>query len=195
MLFGAFGLGGLISKKAQFKIYALFLLADGQWRYAEMKFLDTISAEMKLDDSTKKEILSYCRELKVTEGDCSDLVIQEIDKVTGGAFSFSGLDHDPCLQVETIWTLMNLGYADEDYSEPEKKVVLYLIRQWKVKRQLVAELTDTAKTILLLTKQKDWLKSSGLSQDEIQRRRETVDQQIQLMFDNIQATITEADAV
>ena len=48
---------------------------------------------------------------------------------------------------------------------------------------------------ILLTKQKDWLKSIGLSYDKTTERLETIDEQIQLMIDNIQETISEASAV
>ena len=99
------------------------------------------------------------------------------------------------LQTEVIWTLINLGYADAEYSEPEKKVVRHLVKVWNIKEEIVSEFIDTAETILLLTKQIEWLKSVGLSYDETKKRLETVEQQIQLMFDNIQATISEADAV
>jgi hypothetical protein len=99
------------------------------------------------------------------------------------------------LQTEVIWTLINLGYADAEYSEPEKKVVRHLVKVWNIKEEIVSEFVDTAETILLLTKQIEWLKSVGLSYEETKKRLETVEQQIQLMFDNIQATISEADAV
>ena len=98
-------------------------------------------------------------------------------------------------KVETVWTLINLGYADQEYSESEKRVVQHLIEKWEIKTEIVSELTDTAETILLLTKHEDWLKTIGLPYDETKKRLEIVEQQIQLMFENIQATISEADAV
>ena len=123
-------LWGLSDKKIQFKIYALFLLADGQWRREEQDFLNTICKEMELDESAKREIITYCRGLGITEGDHSDEVIQEIDKALSGGF-ISGFSYDSCLQVETVWTLINLGYADQEYSESEKRVVQHLIEKWE----------------------------------------------------------------
>ena len=185
---------GLTNKRIQFKIYALFLLADGQWRREEQDFLNTICKEMELDEAVKREIITYCRGLGITKGDHSDEVIQEIDKALSGGF-MSGFSYDSCLQVETVWTLINLGYADQEYSESEKRVVQHLIEKWEIKTEIVSELTDTAETILLLTKHADWLKTIGLPYDETKKRLEIVEQQIQLMFENIQATISEADAV
>lgn len=99
------------------------------------------------------------------------------------------------LQAEIIWTLVNLAYADEEYSEPEKKYIQHLVDKLEIKPELFSEFVDTADTILLLTKQKDWLKSIGLSYDKTTERLETIDEQIQLMIDNIQETISEASAV
>lgn len=186
--------GRLANKRLQFKIYALFLMADGQWRRGEQDCLNTICKEMELDESVKREIITYCRGLGITKGDNSDEVIQEIDKALSGAF-MSGFSYDSCLQVETVWTMINLGYAEQEYSESEKRVVRHLIEKWEIKPEIVLELADTAETILLLTKHADWLKTIGLPYDETKKRLETVEQQIKLMFDNIQATISEAEAV
>lgn len=187
--------GGFTRKKVQFKMYALFLLADGQWRQEEENLLNTISKEMNLDADIKKETITYCQSLGITTGDHSDMVIQEIDRALSVGGSFFTLHHNTCVQAETIWTLINLGYADQDYSAAEKKVVQHLVDKWEIKQEMISEFVDTAETILLLTKQIEWLKSVGLSYEETKKRLETVEQQIQLMFDNIQATISEADAV
>lgn len=190
-----FDFGGFTRKKVQFKMYALFLLADGQWKQEEENLLNTISKEMNLDTNIKEETIAYCQSLGITTGDHSDMVIREIDRELSFGDPFFTLHHNTCLQAETIWTLINLGYADQDYSAAEKKVVQYLIDKWGIKQEIISEFVDTAETILLLTKQIEWLKSVGLSYDETKKRLETVEQQIQLMFDNIQATISEADAV
>lgn len=190
-----FDFGGFTRKKVQFKMYALFLLADGQWRQEEEKLLNTISKEMNLDADIKKETITYCQSLGITTGDHSDMVIQEIDRTLSVGGPFFTLHHNTCVQAETIWTLINLGYADQDYSAAEKKVVQHLIDKWGIKQEMISEFIDTAETILLLTKQIEWLKSVGLPYEETKKRLETVEQQIQLMFDNIQATISEADAV
>ena len=188
----------LTGQKIQFKIYALFLLADGQWRDEEQNFLNTISKEMELDESVQREVMrevtTYCQGVEITKGDHSDGIIREIDKMLTGGFA-SRFKDDPRLQVEIVWTLINLGYADQEYSEAEKRVVRHLIEKWEIKPEIALEFTDTAETILLLTKHENWSKSVGLPYDETKKRLETVEQQIQLMFDNIQATISEADAV
>ena len=188
----------LTGQKIQFKIYALFLLADGQWRDEEQNFLNTISKEMELDESVQREVMrevtTYCQGVEITKGDHSDGIIREIDKMLTGGFA-SRFKYDPRLQVEIVWTLINLGYADQEYSEAEKRVVRHLIEKWEIKPEIALEFTDTAETNLLLTKHENWLKSIGLPYDETKERLETVEQQIQLMFDNIQATISEADAV
>lgn len=183
----------LTNKMIQAKIYTLFLLANGQWKDKEQNFLNTICSEMELEESVKQDIFTYCQELKITKGEHSNKIIQEIDKALDDGF-MSGFNDDPRLPVETIWTLINLSYTDQDYSKG-KKVIQYLIRKWEIKPEVISELTDTAETILLLTKQENWLKTLNLPYDETKQRLEIIEQQIHLMLDNIKTTISEIDAV
>lgn len=198
---------GVISQReTQLKIYSMFMLADGECSAEEQRKLNTLCKEMNIGDDTKKEMIAYCNGLPIKHGDNSDLIIQEINKLLVGSSMLSvgssmfswfmgGLNHSTNAQVETIWTLINLGYADTEFSNPEKKVVDYLVKKWELKKIIMDELLDTADTILMLTKQKEWLKTTTKSYDEIEKSIHEIDQKIQLMFDNIKASISEADAV
>lgn len=185
---------GLTNNKTLFKICSLFLLADGQWKQEEIDFLNIIANELEIGNSSKQDIMSYCRELKITKGDYSSKIIKEIDCELNNQI-ISSFEYNPHLQTKTIWTLINLGYADQEYSESEKKVIQHLIKKWKVNPIIISELTDTAETILMLTKKAEWLKTIGLSYDDTTKQLKRVEQQIQLMFENIDATISEADTI
>lgn len=183
------------NKETQLQFYSLFLLSDGKWTLEEEKYLDDICKKMKIGDDTKKKIITYCQSLQLNEDDNSERVIHEMDQALSGMFFFPEIKYSKKKQIEVIWTMLNLGYADREYSIPEKKVVQHLIKKWEVKPVIVSELIDTADTILLLTRQKEWLKTTGLPYDEIGERINVVERKIQLMFDNIKVTIAEAEAV
>lgn len=188
------GFVGSSDKKAQYKIYALFLMADGQWHQKEQNFLNTISNKMELDAAFIRETTNYCKGLKISSVHNSSIIIREIDQVLSNVGGFSSFN-DLRFQAETIWTLINLGHADQDYSEEEKNVVAHLIEKWKIKPEIVAEFTDTAETLSLLTKQRDWVGKLGLTYEDLKKRWDVIAQQIELMFDNIRDTISEADAM
>lgn len=178
-----------------YKIFVLFLLADGKGKPEELHYLDTISKDMVFEDYETEEILNECQELLTPDTDNSEKVIQEIKKELDWCWDDFLLEHEVSVQAKIIWTLLNLGYADQEYSEPEQKIVKYLIERWKIKSELVEEMLDTAETILLLTKQKAWLETSTKSQKKIKECIDEIDHKIDLMFNNIQVTISEADAI
>lgn len=186
-------------QRTQLKIYAMFMLADGECSAEEQEKLNTIYKEMDIREDIQEEVKECCKGLSIKQGDNSKLIIQEIDNLLGGSLLglsfFGGLNRDINAQVETVWTLINLGYADTDFSEPERKVVDHLVKKWELKDVLVDELMDTADTILMLTKQKEWIRETAVSYSEREKRIQEVDQKIQRMFDNIKVTISEADAV
>ena len=56
-----------------------------------------------------------------------------------------------------IWNLVNLGYADKNYSDNEREIVDFLIARWNINKEIYQEMVDTADTILGLIKQKEWI--------------------------------------
>lgn len=102
-------------------------------------------------------------------------------------------ERDKATLIQTIWTLINLSYADGDYSDAEKQFVNHLVERWKMDPALVAEFTDTASTILALTLQKEWIQNTSKPYEVIQRTVQELDRSIASMADNLNVSISEAD--
>lgn len=195
-------------KLQQLKIYYLFMYADGASSPSEMKYLKDIIAKEKLSDTTVEEFQTFCGQmaLDMMAGN-SQIVIAKIDELLGEkpsnpsvgmilAFTalFSNiLDYSKVLQAQTIWTLINLGYADSDYSEAEKAVVNHLVERWETDPLLVAELSDTAETISALTAQKEWIQTTSKPYPVVNGIIEELDRNITAMFANVEISISEAD--
>lgn len=187
---------GITTRKIQFKIYTMFLFVKGQPEIEKLNFLDTIRDKLELDKSFAEEVLNTCKQLDLVDGlDYKARIMQEIDGLLETLNSTSPLKCDPCLQAETIWNLINLGYAGQKYSESEDMIVAHLKVIWEIDSKVTAEFRDTANTILMLVKQKDWLKVSGLPYDEITDRLNEVDKQINLMYENVKVTISQMDSL
>ena len=103
------------------------------------------------------------------------------------------LDDDKAAQAQTIWTLINLGYADSDYSEAEKRIVKYLTEKWEVDPVLVAELDDTADALLALSRQKEWIQTTSKSRSDKNKFIEELDRSIAAMYANVEVSISEAN--
>ena len=182
----------------QIKICYLFLHADGSMSATEKAHFNEILSKKNLLGSEMEEFNSFRSEVsqKLSTGS-AQAVISEVEKVLGekgGLSLFSGtLDRHKTKQAETIWTLINLGYADDEYSQEEKKVVDYLVGRWGMDPNLIAELNDTDDTILALTIQKNWVQTTSKTQEEIDKITREIERDISTLFSNVEITISEAD--
>lgn len=210
------------SRDTQLGIYYLYMLVDGEVTNEELKRFSTICNSMDVDSDEKKEIISSCKEAIPGPGsDNSAEVIQEITRLLAESriciptfYSIAmGTPHeknssnptpheknlnnpinrDKITQTKVIWTLINLGYADEEYSEPEQKVVSFLADYWEMNSAVLSDMVDTAKTILALTKQKEWIKTTRKPYDTISAVIKEIDERIKQMFQNIEILISEAE--
>ena len=114
------------------KIYYLFMLADGRCSDGENDKFDKICQTMKADDKDKQEVIDYCNKaISVFSDDNSAMVTAEISNLLSAYGSFL----EKSDEAEVIWNLINLAYADGEYSEPEKRVVTFLKNCWNALKQ------------------------------------------------------------
>lgn len=95
-------------------------------------------------------------------------------------------------QAHTIWTLINLGYADNMLTSSERRVINYLISVWEVDKTLSGALYDTAETMVALQMKKDWILSTDKAEDEKNILCSDIDTEIKKMFADVELTIAEA---
>lgn len=105
-----------------------------------------------------------------------------------GWFAFSDED-----KLFSIWTMISLGYPDNEYSENEKRIVNHLVEKWSIDSSTVSAMIDTVETMLALEKKKLWAKSTSMSDDDINRIIADADADIKRLFHTIEVTISEAE--
>ena len=145
-------------KEAKLKLYYLFMLADGEATANEEEQLAAIRDAMGITEGDIKKIKRSYEHLEVIpRGDYSALVIGEIDKMLTGEEKtwWDPINRNKRKQALVIWTLVDLGHADGDYSEPEKKVVAHLVDKWDFDKGTLATMLETAQTMLTLREKKD----------------------------------------
>ena len=184
----------------QLKIYYLFMHADGSPSMTEANYLSDILTKSNLPEEAKKDFYAFYGQKSLMLSTATfETVIAEMDALLGEKtsscflFPLSTLDHNKNLQAQTIWTLINLGYADGDYSDAEKQFISHLVERWKMDPTLVAEFTDTASTILALTMQKEWIQNTSKPYLTIHSIVQELDRSISSMAANIEISISEAD--
>ena len=185
-------------KEIQLKIYYFFMLADGECTPDELSKFESICEAMGVDADVKIETIKFCKDsIHCDRHDNSIQIIQEVTKILdadmGPLESFRSINRSKKAQAEVVWNLVNLGYADVEYSEPEKRIVKFLSTYWKMDNAVISDINDTAETILALTKQKKWVKTTNKSYDEITIHIEEIDKEIVHMANNMEILISEAD--
>ncbi len=178
------------AKLKQLKICFLFMCADGEISPAETSYIDDIISKEDLSESDIEEFQDFCKEMKPkVPFSKPKKAIDKIDKVLE---EYTPDRMDETMKAQTIWTLINLGYADGEYCKAEKKVVKHLVKRWEIDPVLVAEFNDTAETILALTKQKEWIQTTSRPYEEIDGMIQEINRNIASMFENVEISISEA---
>ena len=183
------------TKEMQLKIIYLFMKSDGECAVEELNRFDEICNSLKITEEKKQNIVGYCECLHLKNDDNSYAVIQEIDKMWKEKFG-EDADYNKIVkknQAFVLWTLINLAYADNEYSEPEKKVISHLIDLWKIESKYVQEMNDTANTILALTNQIEWAKKTNRSFDYVNMLIQEYTNNIAFLFDNMNTAISETN--
>lgn len=165
---------------------------DGNIAPEEDERFKTILKELNATESEKDQIIKVLETINLSPySDNSFEVCIKISEIVNNYYSI--LNKNKREQYFTVWTLINLGYADKEYTAPEKRVVDFLIEKWKIEPDITAEMFDTAETMLALTKEKEWVKKTNMSFDHISDVVKKIDEDIKRMFNNMATTIAECE--
>ena len=126
---------------------------------------------LNIEADNKNSIIKQCKELAAGKSDIFSVIVREkIDEQA--ALGLFGLPRSQASRARIIWNLINLGYADSSYSEPERKIVAYLVDKWALNEEIYREFMDIADTILALSQQREWVVSTfpkGADRDSKER--------------------------
>ena len=186
------------AKEAQARLYYFFMMADGDVSSAKRERFDQLCEEMGIDDYSRDQIIWRCwkpyDKQKTSHWEhIREKILQTVRKGEGGFLSSGDLFKRNDVRISVIWTLINLGYADGEYSKAERRIVSMLTDRWGLAQSVTADLTDTAEALAALSRQKEWVKTTSKPYDVIKDTVEELDRNIQMMFDNIKALISEAE--
>ncbi len=177
-------------------LYYLYMMCDGEITCDEEIIFESICKKLHLirrdieviiEESERltkrsKSIINIIKCEQLVEKTC-DIGMAKYAKVTSARTAAKSK------QAMVIWNLVNIGYADESYSEEEKEIVNYVIKKCKFDGVIFQEIIDTAETISDLTKQKEWLLSNkrrGKGRDE---KDKEIDSEIESILDDLKLTI------
>jgi tellurite resistance protein len=183
-------------------VYTLFAYADGKLSPAEMNHLNKLrwADELLMDETErvrgfqqkmKSECSRWRRRSKIQEA--MDTLLVGVDSET------SQVD-----KAQMIWTLLNLGYADGEYSKYEQEIVDHLIAKWDMDIELAGELKATAVALVALVEQRAWAKKRKKWNHKWIPKRwrsyvdseavvQEIDRTVDVLHKNVNISILEAD--
>ena len=182
------------ASKDEAMLYYLYMMSDGELSYSEKKLFDEICMDLNLGNDEKKEVAAKCKELVSCPTEAYEVIIREkLDEKAGKGFLGIGKNASSIARI--VWNLINLGYADNVYSDKEKEIVNHLTTRWNVAPEIKREMIDTADTMLALAKQKEWIIKTFKSESERENKEKQVDTEMIKLLSDIKLTIEEITLV
>ncbi len=165
-------------------LYGLYIMADGNISYEEEKMLIQICDGM--GSSIDEAVLNNLRAMsKRNVNIYQEIVDNEFEYFIGYPYT------NKSSLSRIIWNLINLGYADGVFSVKEKEIVDYLVRKWGISPVIYKEFIDVAETMLVLSEQKDWIKTLSISKYSKDQMEKRVDDQIKQLLNDVTITLEE----
>lgn len=177
---------------------ALSLFSEDQTLFTEYSTqtsaTPTLSSTFNEDQTliTNDDILAE-QALNIIDDILADQALNTIDCILEEQSSYSTMLTDKSVQTNIIWNLINLGYSDTSFSDPEKRIVKHLASRWNIDDVIVADLIDTAETMLSICEQKEWLKTTKQPYDMIDGKIRELDQVMKHLAENVEITVSESE--
>lgn len=74
-----------------------------------------------------------------------------------------------------IWTLINLAYADGNFRDDENAVIGGIVKQYRIKKDIVEELKDCAKTLICLESKSKWIETTNKPYKEVKAVKDEIE--------------------
>ncbi|MBO8416162.1 MAG: TerB family tellurite resistance protein [Proteobacteria bacterium] len=162
-----------------FKLYCLFLKADGQWSAKEEALLSELGRNLSSaswSDLSEHEMQKLTAEFRQRDLVNFNAVAALID--VSGLTTLDSKDKALC-----ILNLVKLGWADGSYSENERAFVSIIAHKLEVEPEIVSEYEDTLQTIAQLSEHKAWLEQQYLPVKEAKERMDQLEADLKLLLE------------
>ena len=128
-----------------------------------VEFANKLELDVKFDNFDDLAVIVKFKinEIRANEDIFSDTPLQSIN-------SLLGIGNFIKLEITNIiWTLINLAYADGNFSDDENTVIDDITKQYGIKEDIVEELKDCAKTLICLESKSEWIETTNKPYKEV----------------------------
>lgn len=169
------------------KIVYYLMSADGKIDDSEMNKFNEFGQHYYNYDSEKDSIVNECLaqlDKSFGESDYMDVVKEGVDK----CIQYSYLDDED--KRNLVCLLVNMAYANGEYSAEEKQLVRYIVRKLDVDKSYLVEMEDTAKALLALQNKQAWAEDSNMPYNDVKSIISEIESDQKILTDSVRALIS-----
>ena len=172
----------VISRSGALKTFYYLMAVDGDVT-AEIEKFNEIGRDFLKEefDSSRQQIIDECDAhigSAVVDDELYDVIQEGVDKALGE--TVNKVEDGVCPRL-LIWDMLSIAYTDNEYSEPEKRMIAHVARVLDVQKDVVMEMEHLMKTADAVIKELETLNSSNKPYseirpivDEIEKRKQTI---------------------
>lgn len=136
-----------------------------------VEFANKLELDVKFDNFDDLAVIVKFKinEIRTNEDIFIGMPLQSIHKLFE-AGNFSKLEI-----ANIIWTLINLAYADGNFSDDENVVIDDIAKQYGIKEDIVEELKDCAKTLICLESKSKWIETTNKPYKEVKAVKDEIE--------------------
>ena len=172
------------------KIIYYLMAADGTIEAAEEEKFDLICREIDADfDSHKEQIIEVCKNQLAKVIDPDDYYDAIQDGVEESMLVGQNYERGFVTAKHLIWDLLTIAYSDDNYNEPERKLMKYIVRKLNVPKDVFLEMESSYLTVTDIEKEKDWIKTTDRPYLTIEAHVKELEKREQAIYESVKALI------
>ena len=172
------------------KIIYYLMAADGTIEAAEEEKFDLICREIDADfDSHKEQIIEVCKNQLAKVIDPDDYYDAIQDGVEESMLVGQNYERGFVTAKHLIWDLLTIAYSDDNYNEPERKLMKYIVRKLNVPKDVFLEMESSYLTVTDIEKEKAWIKTTDRPYLTIEAHVKELEKREQAIYESVKALI------
>lgn len=172
----------VISKSGALKAFYYLMAIDGDVT-AELEKFDEIGNEFMKDGfvQVRQSIIDECQaqiDSAVIDDELYDIIQEGLDRALNETVDRLEDGVAPRLLV---WDMLSIAYTDNDYAEPEKRLIAHVARVMEIEKDVLMEMEHLMRTAEAVVSELDTLNNSNRPYseirpvvDEIEKRKQTI---------------------
>jgi hypothetical protein len=153
--------GSKNTKIGQLQMVYLFLSLEDKISNEGLEKLHNLVSKMKLSKEDEDSIIETSEKILSKSFDKDDRFDVIYEGIIGIVESYFRWADKKAEQKQALWLLINSAYCDGNYTFDKKRLLRTIMRKFNIDNSVLAEMEDTAETLLDLENHRTWIKKAS----------------------------------